>query len=271
MSKENVLLIDGSALAFLHGNKENYVETLSEHFEKLCDEGNTDKYVIFTEDSKTNFRLGEAVTDVYKGHRKEKKHLIAEYLPFLNNVFGEIKKTYKPTKILGAENDDAISLTANAMKKEGIYNPIICGDDSDLLQITGSHYKLKKNVKLEIPEEGFVYLDDKGNLISSGKFAVYSKILKGASKENYKGIPGYGPKKVYNILKELKTEEQMLEASMNAFVNELGEEEGIKRFKEGFRLCYLLENNIYFKMPQIQIFNNMPEKIKRFTINVKPI
>lgn len=272
-NKENVLLIDGSAFVFLHGNKENYKETIKEHFEHILDDNNADKYILFLENSKSNFRHSIAVTDAYKGHRELNRHKVDEYLPFLNDVIREVKRNYYPVTCQFIENDDALSICSRRMQEEGIYNPIVCGDDSDLMCIPGDHWKLKKNIRIKVEESGTIELVDKSgkkSLVCTGLYATYAKILQGAVKENYKGLPRYGAVKVYELLKNVTTEADMRKLCFDLFINELGYEEGIKRLQEGFRLCFLLRENKNFVIPQIRVYNKPEEEIikpKIFSIN----
>jgi hypothetical protein len=266
---ENINLIDGSAFAFLHGNKENYKQTISEHFDKLCSENNTDKYILYLENSRSNFRNSIGKTHVYKGHREAKRDKISEYLPFLEGVFEELRCNYNPVTYYGVENDDALSLSSLYLKETKLFNPVICGDDSDLLQIEGDHYKLRKNIKFTITQPGHIELDAKGKLIATGIYATYSKIIKGAVKENYKGLHGYGDKKVFTLLSPLTEESDMRKLCFDLFVKEFGYNEGIKKVQEGFRLCYLLRSNKHFKFPTVQTYNKKETTTKKFIINAK--
>ena len=83
---EPILLIDGSSLAFLHGNKVNYPETIRSHVTGLCRRHNTSKFVIVLEKSNTNFRNKIAVSNKYKGQRRteKSKQNIKNYLPYLS-------------------------------------------------------------------------------------------------------------------------------------------------------------------------------------------
>lgn len=268
-NKQYLLHIDGSAFAFLHGNKPNYEETIYNHLETLCNAFNTNLYTFFSEKSKSNFRHEIAVTNVYKGQREAKKDSIAEYLPYLPNVFKYIEKALKPVVYLGIENDDALNIAARMRHKEGIYEPVTCGDDSDLLCIPGKHYRLRKNEKLEVDDIGEIKIIEKNktkSLVATGLYATYSKILKGSVKENYFGLPGYGSVKVYNLLKNLTDEKSMIDLCLELFAKEFGYEQGALRFQEGFRLCFLLRENINFILPDIQVFNKKPQQTKVFAI-----
>lgn len=271
--KENVALIDGSAFVFIHGNKENYKDTIKEHLEHILEENNATKYVMFLENSKSNFRHNVAVTDSYKGHRELNRAKVDTYLPFLNNVIKEVKTNYQPVTCQYVENDDALSICSRLLQEGDTYNPIVCGDDSDLMCIPGQHWKLKKNLRIDVTHEGSIELVDKSgkkSLFSTGLYSTYAKILCGAAKENYKGLPKYGAVKVYELLKNTTTEADMRKLCFDLFINEFGYEEGIKRLQEGFRLCFLLRENKNFVIPEFRVYNKPVREIskpKTFSIN----
>lgn len=260
MVKENVLLVDGSAFVFLHANKPNYSDTIREHLSRLLEMYDTNKYVFFLEKSKSNFRNSIAVTQVYKGHREANREKTNDYLPYLSEVFKECYNAFNPIVYYGIENDDALSLTARIYNEGTDYNPIIVGEDSDLLSIQGTHYRLRKNFEMTVSFPGTIEIvtnlkNGQKKLLSTGIYATYSKILKGAVKENYKGLPGYGDTKVYSLLKDINTESEMRKLCFDLFVKEFGYRNGVARLNEGFRLCYLLRHNHNFTLPTIQIYN----------------
>jgi 5'-3' exonuclease len=273
--KKNVLLIDGSAFVFLHANKPNYEDTIKEHVGRLLEMYDTDSYVFFLEKSKSNFRNCVASTHIYKGHREANRDKTNDYLPYLSEVFDACYKVFNPIIYYGIENDDALSLTARAYNDSDDYNPIIVGDDSDLLSIEGTHYRMRRNEEMSVSYPGTIMLVDKSKqkqLKATGLYSTYSKVLKGAAKENYKGIPGYGDKKVYSLLKDINNEADMRKLCFDLFVKEFGYRHGVHRLNEGFRLCYLLKYNKYFTLPPIQIFNKQTNEtmIKKWKSITKP-
>lgn len=262
--KKNVLLIDGSAFVFLHANKPNYETTIREHVERLLDMYNTDSYVFFLEKSKSNFRNCIASTHIYKGHREANRDKTNDYLPYLSEVFEACHKAFNPIIYYGIENDDALSLTARLYDEGDDYNPIIVGDDSDLMSIEGVHYRMRRNEEITVTFPGSIYLVEKSKqkqLKATGLYSTYSKVLKGAAKENYKGLPGYGDKKVYSLLKDIDNEADMRKLCFDLFVKEFGYRHGVHRLNEGFRLCYLLKYNKNFTAPPIQIYNKQNNEI----------
>lgn len=233
------LWIDGSGLAFIHGNKEDYKYSIYNHVKNLTERFQTDDFNIILEDSKTNFRNNVAVSNTYKGTRrtKEKIELTESYLPFLKNCFSEIKDRYSSTTYLGIENDDAIAILATR-----IPNSVMIANDRDYYSIPGIYYNIKTNKTTVIQYPGNINLID-GKIHSTGLYQVYSQILKGSQKENYKGVEGMGDVSTYDALCKLKTEKEMVQVCTQLFVNKYGLIEGVKKFEEGFRLSWIIQYN----------------------------
>lgn len=266
------LIIDGSAFAFIHANKVNYKESILGHLERLMDIFKTDRYIIILENSSSNFRRKVAVTKEYKGQREKYRDKTAEYLPYLYECFTFIRENLNPVTYYGIENDDAISIIGNKMR-----NCIICGDDVDLLSIPGKHYKLKKNIVIDVKDCGTIEIvNDK--VLATGVYNTYFKIIKGSAKENYSGVSGYGEKKVYALFKQIENDlkdvskrkkkdlliNRLQCLCMDLFYNTFGVKDGKDKLEEGFRLCYLLEDNNNFIFPKINIYdrNEIRSKIK---------
>lgn len=254
-----ILLIDGSSLAFLHGNKDNYKQTIRDHVENLLKKYKTHYYVIVLEDSKSNFRNKVAVTNEYKGQRRTEKTVnnIKNYLPNLGKCFAEIKLNYNPVLYSNIENDDAISILALRLK-----NVIVCANDRDLLRIYGKHHNLKTNKVEIVSYPGTITLLDKNKIHATGLYNTYFKVIKGSSKENYKGLPGYGDVTVYNILKQLTDEESMQNVCVEHFKKVFGEDEYVNMLQEGFRLCYIIEENDNLVTPTINDYNKVKLEFK---------
>lgn len=243
--KELVVLIDGSALAFLHGNKSDYKTTIKDHIRGICKLAKTTLFSIITEDSKSNFRHSVAVTKGYKENRNANKEKIKEYLPYLSDVFTYINEYLKPTKYYGVENDDILSIMAYKYD-----NIVIAGNDIDLTAIPGKHVNIKTRTTFEIDLPGQIAFTN-NKLYATGYFNTYVKILKGSQKENYGGVRGCGPKKTYELLKNATTEKEMFSIAKEAFIKEYGPESGEKMFTEGFQLCWLLTSSDSVEDPTV--------------------
>ncbi len=245
-----ILIIDGSAFAFLHGNKENYKVTIESHLKSLMNKFDTNRYIIILEDSKSNFRLQKAITKEYKGNRVKNRENINTYLPYLPQCFEYIKEKHNPIIYYGIENDDAISIIANNST-----NCVIIGDDVDLLSIKGTHYKLKKNLLVSVNDDKIFIENDK--VVAYGYFNTYFKMIKGSQKENYSGIEGYGEIKTFNELKDLKSEQDVYVKTLSLFYEKYGVKKGKERFEEGWILCHLLKKLNQFVLPKINNYENI--------------
>ena len=247
------LWIDGSSLAFLHGNKEDNRKTLYEHIGGLCEKFQTDYFNVILEDNRTNFRNDIAVSHEYKGHRRtdEKKDLIDKYLPHLGNAFKELKTTFQAKTYLNVENDDVIAILATREP-----NSIMCANDKDYLAVPGIYYNIKTNHTTVITYPGRIDLI-KNKIYATGYYQVYSQILKGSQKENYKGVEGIGEVTAYDILKNLSTEDEMKQVCTQLFIDKYGIKEGIKKLEEGFRLSWILTHNASLVTPKPTKFSEI--------------
>jgi hypothetical protein len=235
------LLIDGSSLAFLHANKEDYKESIRSHMRNLLTRWETNKFNIILEDSKRNFRINEAKSKEYKGHRrtdKAKQNQI-DYLPYLGDCFKEINKTYKPLCYWNVENDDIIGILSQRI------NCVICANDVDMLAVPGIHFNLKSNKTTYVSYPGTIELVD-GKIKATGLFQCYAQVIKGSQKENYGGLKGYGDKGTYEALRECKTETDMQNVCATLFESTYKNEWRTK-LREGFRLSWvIIENDTLF-------------------------
>lgn len=233
------LWIDGSSLAFIHGNKENYVESIYEHLRTLTEKFQTDDFNIILENSKSNFRNEVSVSNVYKAQRRtqKKQDTITSYLPYLKECFTEMRTRYNAKTYLGIENDDAIGILATRVQ-----NSVMIANDRDYYAIPGIYYNIKSNKTTVIQYPGEIQLVD-NKIYATGLYQVYAQILKGSSKENYKGVEGIGEITTFDVLRNLKTEHEMLQVCTQLFVDRYGLNEGIKKLEEGFRLSWILQYN----------------------------
>lgn len=233
------LLIDGSALAFIHGNKENYVESIYDHMRNLTERFQTDEFNIILENSKSNFRNAVSVSNVYKAQRRTQKKVdtIDSYLPYLKECFQDIRVRYQANTYLGIENDDAIGILATRLP-----NCVMIANDRDYYSIPGIYYNIKTNRTTVIQYPGEIKLID-NKIYATGIYQVYAQVLKGSSKENYKGVEGIGEITTYDVLRDLKTEHEMVQVCTQLFVNRYGLNEGVKKLEEGFRLSWILQYN----------------------------
>lgn len=239
-------------MAYLHAGKALYASTIRDHILKLCNNFGTDYVVLCRETSLTNFRIRIAKSKGYKSHRPKAKEKLKVYLPYLHDVFKWANLFLPATLFKGIENDDVFSLISYKYEqyKEQIY---ICGNDSDLLAIPANHFNIKKNnlVKVRLPGS----INDNGKkIVATGIYNKWFKIIAGASKENYEGVKGLGPKRTYNLIKDCKDEEELKTVAIEAFYTTYGPELGKEKLEEGYSLCNLLKRNQSFVDPLVTNF-----------------
>lgn len=254
MLENTRLWIDSSSMAYIHGNKEDCRQSIYDHLGTLCEKFKTTKFNFISEDSRTNFRNEVAVSNEYKGQRRTKKNvdLIKSYLPNLGLALNEINTTFRADTYYGVENDDVISILATR-----IPNSVMCANDRDYLATPGVYYNIKTNRVHAIQYPGSILLNEKKKIEAKGYYQIYSQLLKGSTKENYKGIEGMGDISVFNVLKDLKTETEMKQVCTQLFTDFYGIEEGIKKLEEGFKLSWILTHNSSLVTPNAIEFTDI--------------
>lgn len=143
----------------------------------------------------SNFRKDIAVTEPYKGNRKQPRPKHYQALrEYLIDKWGCVV-------IEGEEADDAIGIKAYSMDVEEY---TICTIDKDLDMIRGQHLNFVKNVFYDVTEEEAI-------------FNFYKQILTGDRVDNIKGLKGIGEVKAKRILEKCKTETEMYLACLEAY------------------------------------------------------
>jgi predicted transport protein len=160
---------------------------------------------------KTNYRNDVAVTQPYKGNRKDfvkPKHYDAlrEHLMRLGAVVTE-----------GEEADDAVAIESSC----GYY--WIVHQDKDLNQLPGHHYN-------PVTDERYFVSD------TEALRNFYTQLLTGDRTDHIKGLHLIGPKKAEKILKDCKTEAEMYAAVKKAYESK---EEPFERLVENGKLLWL--------------------------------
>lgn len=252
-NKKNVLLIDGSAFAFKYAALEDYAVRIDTAIKYMLKNNNAEELVILIDKSSTNFRIQEAVTKEYKGNRV--KYRDPEQTKYLRSIFSYLQYRYGAKLCHGLEVDDILRIISRRVNNSENYKAIICGVDSDLLCIEGTHYNLNTREITEVNYIGEILTKLSSNgtkkkLKATGILATYFKMITGAGKENFQGLPKYGEVKAKSLLENCTTEEEMAKITLIEYLNVFGIELGTQKFTEAFKLCYLLEENVNVITPQ---------------------
>jgi hypothetical protein len=141
---------------------------------------------------KGNYRNELAVTEPYKGNRKDAKRprhyqAIRAHLQRLGAELVE-----------GSEADDAVATEAT---KTGGW---IVSIDKDLDQVAGWHYNFVKHEEYYVTEE-------------EGLRNLFTQVLTGDRTDNIIGLKGIGPKKAEKLLQDCKTEREYYDACLKAY------------------------------------------------------
>ena len=157
---------------------------------------------------KGNFRYDIAVTEPYKGNRKDAKRPV-HYEAIRNHL-----QRLGAELVEGQEADDAVAIEAST---NGGW---IVSIDKDLDQVEGWHYNFVKKEEYYIEE-------------FEGLKNFYSQILTGDRIDNIIGLKGIGPVKAAKILADCKTEREMYDACVKAY------DGNIERVTENAKLLWL--------------------------------
>ena len=224
---------------------------------RIVEDCGADDYVVYiANDKKKNFRYDIAKTQPYKANRAkfirpEHEKAIREYL--IANFNCEV--------VDNIEVDDALGM------KQKLEGTIICSNDKDLDMIPGWHYDMdwglkrkgnggkytlkeyKKTNKYYITDPGFLSLrtnsSNKKILVGGGFYWFCAQMLLGDAVDNIPGLPGYGPVKVYDILKDCYNEEDAVKRVWKTYQSALDGltiDEKRTRLKEVARLCWILRD-----------------------------
>jgi 5'-3' exonuclease len=256
-------LIDGDALIYSAGFAVEASEPPHHAFkiiknilERILLETKCDDYKIYLgSKDKSNFRYAIAKTKPYKESRVDKPRPNHEM-----EIRAYLFEHHSAIEVQGIETDDALGIEqcndVYATESDGLSgahldftcDTIICTNDKDLDMIPGWHYDLdfgksrKKNgggsYKLKayknkgtyfITDPGFISLrknseNGKQVLCGGGYLWFCCQLLLGDSTDNIPNLArGYGPKKVYEILKDCKTKKEGIQAVWTAYKKELGD------------------------------------------------
>lgn len=157
-----------------------------------------------------NFRNAIAVTQPYKGNRKNNKpprHLQA--------LRSQLVDTWKANVSVGEEADDLISKRMTELGDECICVSI----DKDLDTVQGWHYNFRKEERYYVSNWQALY-------------NFYKQILTGDRVDNIQGVYGIGDKKAEKLLADCKTEDELWKVCVEAH-------ESLDRAVEDARLLHM--------------------------------
>lgn len=162
--------------------------------------GASDYAVYISPSDHSNFRYAVATQKPYKGNRTGDRPV------YYDDIRTYLLKHQDAVEAVGCEADDYMGMNQTD-------DTIICSIDKDMLMIPGKHYNFNKQTVTVVEE------------LEALK-TFYKQILTGDSADNIPGLNGIGPVKAGQIINELRTEEEMLEAVFNTYKERLGLTDG---------------------------------------------
>lgn len=181
------------------------------------------------------FRYEIAKTRPYKGTRNNPK-------PFhFYNLITYMRAKYNVVVSTdGLEADDMMGIAQCSAFED---STIICSRDKDLRMIPGWHFSWECGGQKAI---GPNFTDRIGGLFKEGdkllgyglKFFYY-QMLTGDPVDTVPGLPGIGPAKAFELLKDLRTEEDIFKAVKNKYIEVMGKEIAKDYFLEQANLLWI--------------------------------
>lgn len=198
------------------------MDLVDTRFEEICYKLGCETYTGFLTGS-GNHRHEIAVTKPYKSGRGDKPYWYKQIREYL------IMK-YNAVVTEGIEADDAIAMEAHHNRKA-----IVVSRDKDFDQTQNRVYTYKCGKQ----EERLRSQRDNLNSL----YYLLTQTLTGDTTDTYPGLRGVGPAKAHDILIKgfnMNHGYGMLQATILAFVDKLGPEEGPRMFLEQVRLAFLV-------------------------------
>lgn len=185
---------------------------------------------------KGNFRHDLATLAPYKGNRKQPRPHHYE------NLRNYLLFRYNAQVIDGMEADDMLAIRQTQLGDKSV----IVTRDKDLRMVKGWHYGYAVGKQPEKPLQyidklGYLHLSEKDKLTGGGLRWFYAQCIMGDRTDNYFGIPRKGDVAAYQILEHCENEEQLYEATLEAYQSYYNdEEEAYDSFLENARLAWMV-------------------------------
>jgi DNA polymerase-1 len=256
---------DGSSVLLPY---EEVQELLYKKIELIQEDTNTSRATIFFSDSEwineyinkqlrkrgfpkkafvRNFRYDVAKTKPYKGTRNNPK-------PFhFYNILADLLANYKCViSGDGLEADDMMSIE---QYRRGV-DTIICSRDKDLRICPGWHYSWECGKQRAI---GPVFTDKIGwlekrenDVLGYGLSFFYYQMLVGDTADNIPGLPKFGKVKAFDLLKDLKTEQELFQIVRDLYKESLGESSKEYFMEQANLLWIYQEKGVPYQLPKVK-------------------
>lgn len=201
------VLVDGDIIAYrsAYSTEDMEPEDCEHKVDELLDEiveevafGYYDHVSVFLTGS-NNFRYEIATIAPYKGNRVNSTKPV-----HLEHARNYMIAAYEAQVSDGEEADDLIAIAATNCDGKAI----IASVDKDFLQVPCTFYNFGRKTYTEVDEW-------------SGLKFFYTQLLEGDRADNIKGVQGIGPKKAEKILADATTEQELFDACLETYKDDL--------------------------------------------------
>lgn len=200
-----IILVDGDSIAYTaaaaregnpptHAEMVNAIDLIITRIQQQAWNPILEIYVETTKRPKVNFRHHVAVSQAYKGNRRQYKTLEEQalgeaYAERVSEAKNILYKRYGAEFVNIYESEDMVAIRATELTRQGVEH-IIAAVDKDLLQVPGKFYNYNTARRREItPKQGL--------------YNFYTQLLMGDRVDNIPGLPGIGKAKAKKILDEV--------------------------------------------------------------------
>lgn len=197
----------------------------------------------FSGNRKETFRYFCSFDREYKGKRKEPQHYYEGMYEDMSTVVKYIQKRHPTLLFKDLEADDIVSMLQ-------CEHTFIMSNDKDLKQVPGLHYNFDSNRLDKVtPKEGFKHL--------------IAQIYQGDTADNFRGLVGFGPKKIEKAFEEENIVSLFYQCIEN-FMKVHGMMNGIDTFVEMWTMAKMKDNRgDYFKEKYIHAFDTLESLIQQ--------
>lgn len=236
-----------SSTVVLERTEEETIKSLDDFMFFIQQETGCTHYVGFLSCPRVeNFRNAIAVTKPYKGNRENAEKPV-HYRALRNHLeerYGFMSMaTYEADDLMSSVGTQGISVDGEESEL------LICTIDKDLDQIVGKHWNWKTNESYSVSTE-------------AAAKSLWMSVITGDSVDNIPGLPKVGKVGAHKILENWNYA-QYPAAVLVAFIDKLGEREGIKLYTEMYQLVHLLRDLVVPIEPKVF-------KSATFTPSVEP-
>lgn len=234
LKNTRVTVIDADSIAYIvgwnhqaHDEVDRVIDNVDDFIHSILQAVQASYYigVLSGQGGTLNFRHSVAKTKVYKGNRGEKPEWYQKWAPIIED---HLLNTWKFIRTApDIETDDLVVTLHQYLAKQPFCTAILSGNDKDTRQSHGHHYDFRKNV---------------GDFVMPATAAkcLYTQVLTGDTTDNIPGLPKCGPVGAEKILSADNIDHTNYPvAVLWAYIQKLGEDQGIQQFYENYMLCKL--------------------------------